>query len=238
MVAASNGWKNASEIESSLLYLTNFMVGWALEPLSGFPTMGTVLAAIEPTVLNPQNFSAHALLEIIQDNIPANPTYPGEMAQRSEWSHAVLCTDAGSISPPSNETITELLDIKSNQSSLTANLVVLQSYLACAGWTIRPKRRFTGKFGGQSNRPIQWVANTFDPTCPSPNAYENQKRFNESEVILIDGLGHTSIPTRNQCGNAAIRSYLSSGRPLKTFCPLETVPFNLTGVTELEWVGK
>lgn len=237
-MAASHGWANVSQIESSLYFLTNFMVGWALEPLTGFPTMGTVLAAIEPVVLNPQNFSVNTLLAVIQENTPSNPTYPGQMAQRSEWTPAVLCTDAESIPTPSNETITSLLDIKSNQSSITANLVVMDSFLGCAGWTIRPKHRFTGKFGGQSNRPIQWVANTFDPTCPSPNAYENQKRFNGSEIILIDGLGHTSLSTRNQCGNAAIRDYLASGSPVAKFCPLEAVPFNVTGVTELKWVGK
>ena len=248
-VAAANGWQNTTDIATALALITSPISGLSFYPIESFPSFGSLLAAVEPIIL--RNFSLAAIksaLSSAKASSPITQTEPS-MTARTEWEISIMCSDADWVYGQNDSTAISNGDLENlrNQSSIQADGSFATHYLQCAGWPISAQKRSTGPFGssmydceckrGNPCEGIQFIGITLDYATPLVNAVSNSKRFEGSGVIAIDSIGHTGITSMSQCALKAVQQYLATGQPLSTFCPLETVPFNVTGLSEYGWIS-
>ena len=156
-------------------------------PALAFPIVSHVLLAVENGTQSPLLSElarayrfAHTYSCGLNSTTPVvDPTVP---------SNVILCSDGN---PVSNETIDEfeaswhrLEDISPTVGSIWSRL-----RMACNSWKIRAVHRFEGEFGGKTNWPILWVANTADPVTPLKSARIMQGRFEGSGLVVQDSPG-------------------------------------------------
>ncbi|KAK4687634.1 hypothetical protein P7C73_g2477, partial [Tremellales sp. Uapishka_1] len=247
VVASANAWANASDIATALALIQGSLGGFSFFPIASYPALGSLLAAVEPIILH--NFSISAL-ESVFANVSGTASIFTQaqpaITFRTEWETSILCSDADFVFGQNVSTSDgDLLTLR-NQSYLGGDSEYAAHHVQCAGWPIVAHKRFRGPFGsfaknctchkGGSCNPIQFVGITLDYATPLANAVSSSALFEGSKVIAIDSIGHTGISAFNQCSLKAIQQYLITGQPLQIFCPLETVPFNITTLSEYGWV--
>lgn len=143
-----------------------FMFMALYEPLHAFPLMAEMLAAMGrgdedgemERYLTGKHFFACAA--------SGNDTNVAQVD--GEASMAIMCSDGD----PQDYLDIDGMDEhwrKLDAISPTVGAMWAGHRMNCAGWTIRPKYRFTDykpEFGGNTSNPILWVGNTADPVTP------------------------------------------------------------------------
>ncbi|KAL9119270.1 MAG: hypothetical protein Q9187_004176 [Circinaria calcarea] len=101
--------------------------------------------------------------------------------------------------------------------------------LACLGYSIRPKWRFTGPFGAKTAHPILFVSQSFDPVTPLEYAFRASKLFPGSTVLETLGYGHCTMALPSLCTARHIRRYFQTGHlpPHRQKCAIDVAPFGL-----------
>ncbi|ORY59959.1 TAP-like protein-domain-containing protein [Pseudomassariella vexata] len=210
--AEADNWSNATDLETALLVLKVGLLSTANEPFSYFGLLPQTLVDLE-SALSTQHISpwAEQAMTIFGDPRTAGYEHP-------EWSLAVLCSDQNN---------TPQLEEIEHQSIIGE--IWIKSALGCTGWPIKATEIFTGPFGGDTAIPILFVGNTHDPVTPIDNALSSAPHYPNSQVLTVDGMGHTTIATRNTCGLSKISAYFQTGKlpGNKSFCPLEQGPFGI-----------
>ncbi|CZR61568.1 uncharacterized protein PAC_11465 [Phialocephala subalpina] len=142
MKAEERGWENATAISLALEGLKQFAHIVAYEPISGFPALAPVLLFMESASMN-----------ISKD-------------RAIEWTRAVACSDMGNVLY--NFTLQELANVarRMEEQNYVGGGFWASLRVACAGWGIEGKGRYTGAFGGVTQNPMLFVSNTIDPGTP------------------------------------------------------------------------
>ncbi|KAI8961809.1 TAP-like protein-domain-containing protein [Daldinia sp. FL1419] len=112
-----------------------------------------------------------------------------------------------------------------------------QIRLACVGWKVRPKYRFTGPFTtpeadpngapGKPKAPILFVTSRYDPVTPYANAVAMSKDHAGSRVLVQESPGHGALFAPGKCREDYVKKYLATGElpPEGTSCQPDCTPF-------------
>ncbi|KAI1651056.1 TAP-like protein-domain-containing protein [Daldinia loculata] len=149
---------------------------------------------------------------------------------------AVGCGDAESAN---DQTIPEfqsyLTDIQEQSPDFGPAWAQLR--LACRGWRVRPKYRFTGPFTspaadpsgapGKPKAPILFVSSQWDPVTPYANAVAMAKEHAGARVLLQESPGHTTLFSPGKCREDYVKKYFETGElpPEGTVCQPDCKPF-------------
>lgn len=162
---------------ASVLKSTKAVIMQALyAPRDKLSIVATGLVAVESLVSNLTQENVTALEETINGK-------PGAPSQQDDWFAGNTCSDQNNIMR--NVTVKELWPITSvlqhtsyiGADSMVANLIT------CLGWTIYPKETYQGPFGGPTENPILFVANSWDPVTPIYSAFKGANIFTKAEVL-------------------------------------------------------
>ncbi|KAH8817355.1 TAP-like protein-domain-containing protein [Xylogone sp. PMI_703] len=140
---------------------------------------------------------------------------------------AILCSDGDDMSKQTFEDF-QLYQQQLEHQSPSIGAIWARIRLACTGWKIRSKSRFTGPFEGNTYWPILWLGNRADPVTPISNAKRMAKSFPGSVVLQQECEGHNSFAAPSKCVRRYVSQYFSSGRlpPANTVCDVEARPFH------------
>lgn len=210
-------------------------------PLVSFPDLASILAGLE-------NGNYSKILGLIRNQRAEECPRPGSdsdqahgPASRDEISPAIYCGDGDDITGRT-ATEHEAYLHRLQRQSPTIGSIWASIPLACIGWTIRPRWRYSGPFSGNTSAPILWLGNTMDPATPVENAYAMAKRFPGSVVLTQEGAGHCSVSAPSPCSMSALRAYFNRGvlPDGDTVCPPGIKPFfggyEAAGLpTEVKW---
>lgn len=183
------------------------------QPVLMFRRTASVLAALESGDGRPfyeyrlagSTPSSLCSLETIPPTIPI--TGPEEATE--DAFPAIMCSDLD----PVTDTVSELEEYAARLQAISsaAGAVNILFRLACVGRRVRPKWRFDGPFGGQTARPILFVANAADNVSPLVSARNNSARFPGSAVLVQNSYGHTSLSAASACTARHVRDYFQRG---------------------------
>ncbi|CZR56074.1 uncharacterized protein PAC_05962 [Phialocephala subalpina] len=222
--AYQNGWSNATAIEYFLTGIKLLIFGEIYSPINGFPLIAQALVAAESLLPD----VTLAKLQQLEQELGVNLTAPPDVS--SLWERAVLCTDTGGIEY--GLTLPEVLTRlpKAESESWLAGEYILTQGISCAGWPITSNYRYPGPFYAKTNNPILFVSNTLDMITPHQNGVNGTTRFSGSQLLTIEGIGHTSSATQNLCAFGKLNIFFQTGKlPGKdNYCPLEAGPWNVT----------
>ncbi|RDW58803.1 hypothetical protein BP6252_13279 [Coleophoma cylindrospora] len=250
--AISQGWKNATLMQSTLTTVKTDIWQFNYSPIKSFPYTSTLGLGLEQIV---GSFTAESVAEVVA-KIAAQQaettTVTIENFSQPALSSAIWCSDVGGITY--NSTLEELepwLQTLQNQSVIAGELWSFIG-IGCATWPILGERRYLGKFGGETQNPILFVSNTFDPVTPIEDSRKMINYFKDAQLLTIDGIGvgvvqifpyfvfvsifltyasfiHTSQATNNSCASTKIGAYFQSGAlpGESNFCELEAGPFGV-----------
>ncbi|KAK9426677.1 putative Peptidase S33 tripeptidyl aminopeptidase-like C-terminal domain-containing protein [Seiridium unicorne] len=220
--AEANGWSNATDLESALLVLKVGLLTAADTPLSGFSVLPDVLLSLESAIAT-QNISSWTEQATA---IYGDPTPNGN--EHSEYTLGVLCSDQDNVWYNSTlENLKTQLEPINNQSIIGD--VWSKAMLGCLGWSIKATEIFTGPFGGDTATPILFVSNTYDSVTPIENSLSSVRNYKDAQVLVTDGMGHTTSATQNLCAYTKVATYFQTNAlpGNDSFCALETGPFGL-----------
>ncbi|KAF4626028.1 hypothetical protein G7Y89_g12140 [Cudoniella acicularis] len=207
--AFDQNWANASTISLALEGLKFYTRSTAYSPIANFPQLAQVLIILEQISRN----STAQGLQQIEDLVGQNIT----IGANTEWSYGVGCSDSGNVL--FNQTLEDLSESIKNleQESFTSGEYISALRVGC-------------KFGASTKNPILFVSNTLDPITPISGGQLGTRLFNNSQLLTIDGTGHTSFGPLNKCAFAKVNAFFQNGTlPGKdNFCALEAGPFNVT----------
>lgn len=152
----------------------------------------------------------------------------------AEW--AIACGDGDS---QTNLTVDGLIDhvnrLKQDSPDFGAIWSALR--LACSGWRMRPKYRFTGPWTtpkhdsslveGKPAAPLLILSSEIDPVTPLRNAHFLAKGHPGSRVLMQKNVGHGSLFSPGRCRDEYIRAYFETGEmpPEGTICEADCRPF-------------
>lgn len=149
---------------------------------------------------------------------PANPTCPAPASPDAQ--SVIVCSDGDS---PADLTIPEWTDYflqLRNQSAIGTPWSEVR--FNCAGWTARPRYRFTGPFStpahdpslaeGKPAAPLLFMSSRIDPVTPLANAYAMAARHPGSGVLVQESVGHCALGAAvSSCTEKAVRAYFENG---------------------------
>ncbi|KAF8856609.1 hypothetical protein BDZ45DRAFT_691599 [Acephala macrosclerotiorum] len=217
---------NATAVSLVLEGLKQFAHNVAYEPIAAFPTLAPILLFIESASTNISMDIIQQFESLIEKNITI-------AAEAIEWTRAMACSDMGNVL--FNFTLEELANVtrRMEEQSYVGGEFWASLGVACSGWGVEGKEKCTGAFGGVMKNPMVFVSDTIDPATLYYNGIKGTHLFPGSELLLIDGAGHTTLGPLNKCGNAKINAFFQNGtlHGNNSFCGLEMWPFNIT-ITE------
>ncbi|KAE9370517.1 hypothetical protein N431DRAFT_411948 [Stipitochalara longipes BDJ] len=228
--AIQQNWTNATAIEIVLQGIKELAFSWSYTPINNFPDIATLLVGIEDLIAAGLSLAA---VEAAEAQLGVNISNPIEVSEL--WLFGVSCTDQGGkyygLTLQDFADDTRTLEAA---SWLTGEQQISNKYF-CAGWDIKTDYRYAGPFGGKTINPILFVSNTLDPVNPIYNGQKGTSIFKDAQLLTIEGIGHTSTATRNNCGYGKISAFFESGTlPGKdNYCPLEVGPWNVTATGPL-----
>lgn len=149
---------------------------------------------------------------------PANPTCPAPASPDAQ--SVIVCSDGDS---PADLTIPEWTDYflqLRNQSAIGTPWSEVR--FNCAGWTARPRYRFTGPFStpahdpslaeGKPAAPLLFMSSRVDPVTPLRNAYAMAARHPGSGVLVQESVGHCALGAGvSSCTDGVVRAYFETG---------------------------
>jgi hypothetical protein len=149
---------------------------------------------------------------------------------------AIACGDS---EPQTNLTVSQF---QAHWENLRHDSLEFATYwskirLACKGWRIRPKYRFTGPWvtpeadpslvKGKPAAPILFVSSTIDPVTPLRMAKAAREGHPGSGLLVQANVGHGTVGTAGQCRDNYINKYLEHGEtpPEGLVCEPDCKPF-------------
>ena len=140
----------------------------------------------------------------------------------------VMCADGEDQQGVTQEVFRYQLSELKRQSPLFGDVMAIWE-LACIGYSIRPKWRFSGPFGGETAHPILFASQSSDPVTPLEYANRASKLFPGSVVLESRGFGHCSMALPSLCTAKHIRRYFQTGNLPERGekCEIDVGPFGL-----------
>ncbi|CAN8103649.1 unnamed protein product [Discula destructiva] len=222
--AEAEGWDNATDIEAALLVLKVGLLTTAVTPLSYFSVLPDVLLDLERALLarDIRPWTENATL------IYGDPSVTSYADSEPEWTLGVLCSDQDNRW--NNKTLEDLRPLLEDlEGRSIIGDIWIRTMLGCTGWSAKAAEMFSGPFGGHTETPMLFVGNTYDPTTPLDNAISSASKYQHAQVLVIDGMGHTTRSTQNRCGFLKIAEYFQTSQMPgdDSFCALEEGPFGI-----------
>ncbi|KAI9741172.1 MAG: hypothetical protein M1834_002885 [Cirrosporium novae-zelandiae] len=214
---------------SDLVWL---MFGELYSPIKGFPKLARLLADITQG-----NGTAFAEMKESETEISC-PSSTTPQYMHDTGSMAVLCGDGyPSRFNQSQVDFKKYWNDLQSQSALFADAWA-RITLSCIGWSVVPKWRYGGSYGGTLSGPILFASETFDPVTPLQNARKMSEKFSPSSMIEQSGFGHCTLAMPSGCTAKIIREFFQTGEmpSSNTVCPVDVQPFvgNTNGSLILE----
>ncbi|KEY74567.1 hypothetical protein S7711_07169 [Stachybotrys chartarum IBT 7711] len=222
-IAIANSWSNSSEIDSALLLLKIALLAAANQPLENFALLPDVLVSLENAT------AAENVGPWIEraEQLYGDPSVRG--SNEYQYNTGILCSDMENRWY--NKSLEDLRPLLAdlNEKSIIGDIWI-KEMLGCIGWSTKATETFQGPFGGNTKTPILFVGNTYDPVTSYDNVLSSAPNYNNSQVLIIDGLGHTTIATQNMCAYGKIAMYFQQGLLPEddNFCPFESATLGLT----------
>ncbi|GAM86954.1 hypothetical protein ANO11243_049750 [Dothideomycetidae sp. 11243] len=144
----------------------------------------------------------------------------------SEALYGIQCGD-NTFRVDTLEEITPLVEFLYDQSSIAGDLWTVIP-MTCARWPFAAKERVNTDWTNIKTRnPILFVGNVFDPVTPLASARNASAGFVDSDVLVQNGYGHTSIAQPSRCTARYIRDYFAHGTmpPADTICQVDVNAF-------------
>jgi pimeloyl-ACP methyl ester carboxylesterase len=156
---AQSGQANSSEVDSALLLLKIALLTAANHPLEKFDVLPDVLVGLEGA-LREGNLSSWT--DQAKERY-GDPEVAGSV--NVQFTTGVLCSDMENRWY--GKTLYDLLPlmVDLNENSIVGDIWI-KSMLPCLGWSIEATETFQGPFGGDTETPILFVGNTYDPVTP------------------------------------------------------------------------
>lgn len=156
---AQSGQANSSEVDSALLLLKIALLTTADQALDNFDVLPDVLVGLEDA-LNEGSLSSWT--DKARD-LYGDPEVNG--SENVQYTAGVLCSDL------ENRWYGKTLDdLRPLLADLDDKSIVgdiwIKSMLPCLGWSVEATETFQGPFGGDTETPILFVGNTYDPVTP------------------------------------------------------------------------
>ncbi|KAB5549537.1 Alpha/Beta hydrolase protein [Coniochaeta sp. 2T2.1] len=188
------------------------------QPVRMFSTFATVLAALEArdgqpfynlTLSGSPPPSSLCNLDTVPPTVPVSG--PGHEDTPDAFP-AIYCSDA----PPFLSSPTEFARYAARLQDISraAGAVLSLTRLSCAGRAgVRPGWAIDKPVGAGNGtaHPILFVANRADNVTPLVSARNNSAAFPGSEVLVVEGWGHTSLATPSRCVAGVVRGYFQTG---------------------------
>ena len=157
--AEAGHWSNATVIAEALLTLKYNILNAVYLPVTQFPNLAQILVRLEMAL------RSGTLSQWTQQTIAANGD-PGP-AGITDWEYllGVACSDQSNLYQ--SRTLEGFRpQIQTLESQSIIGELWLRNPLGCAGWSIKSKDVFTGRFGGNTTTPMLFLSNTYDPVTP------------------------------------------------------------------------
>ncbi|KAE9363015.1 alpha/beta-hydrolase [Stipitochalara longipes BDJ] len=221
--ALEQNWANSTAMWLVLQGMKEIFDTYAYHAIDNFPTAALILTAVE--TLFP-NITLEAV-ENLEKELPGALNPP--LTINVTWSTGTACADNGGryIGQKVSEWADSIAVMESESWISGESQIVNQMF--CAGWNITTAERYGGPFGGNTKNPILFVSNTLDPITPIVNGQKGTRIFKDAQLLTIEGVAHTSLPTKNACSLAKIGAFLMNGTLLgaNNYCPLEAGPWGV-----------
>jgi hypothetical protein len=200
-------------------FLRAFLRTQMYETATGFPTLATVLAAVEAR-------NTTALYEF-GANDPATGlplVFAGDQALQ-----AISCTDFPDLSKTSFDEARAILRNGTRTSKYTGS-IMSRIKLECIPWKLRAAKRFEGTIGAKKlSGKLLVASNVYDPITPLADARNVQKRFpaDSSALLIQNTMGHCALLNLGSCAAQAIGAFFQAGVLPKsgTVCEPDEMPF-------------
>lgn len=147
------------------------------------------------------------------------------LANRTEAYHAIQCSDSTVPTDPAAYTragVTEDVRVPYFGRTSVFNMTI------CAFWQGHDADRYTGPWNRSTAASILVLNSRFDPATPLAGAYAGAAELDRARVVVIEGVGHSSMYVRSTCAERVKREYLFSGElPTEgTTCSSDKSPFD------------
>ncbi|KAI1092137.1 TAP-like protein-domain-containing protein, partial [Rostrohypoxylon terebratum] len=212
--------------------LINIIFSGLYQPQIYFPMVAGVLAE----AMQGNFTSVYQTLGVPSASTFCPSTAPTTYTWENDALFAVGCSDAA---PQTNLTSKEFVsyvgELKSQSTDFAAYWAQIR--LACTGWRVRPKYRFTGPFttpaadasnvAGKPSAPLMFLSSKYDPVTPHINAVNMAKLHPGSGVLLQNSSGHGTLYSPGKCRDAYVRKYFETGEvpATGTVCQPDCKPF-------------
>ncbi|KAF2477666.1 alpha/beta-hydrolase [Lindgomyces ingoldianus] len=196
-------------------------------PLTGFPLLATVAAALEQgngTVFMEANAAPSAMTSAY-----------GAYAKNANYSSQealglITCVDANTrFNVTSVEQFEEVVDTYMGKSFYGGKTTALNNGRLCVGMSITPppSQIFPGFKCTNTSFPILFIGTTGDPVTPLSSAYKMSALFEGSVVLTQDSPGHGFLATGSDCTTKYVQAYMAEGTLPEpdTVCQPAAVPF-------------
>ncbi|EJD39187.1 alpha/beta-hydrolase [Auricularia subglabra TFB-10046 SS5] len=189
-------------------------------PLYGFPDIAQVARAVETR----DQARLAALAASAADTSALPPWY-----QPNESLFAIECGDF----PPYTDALRDSTTALRKANALVPRLglyaasSVTHVRIACSGWPIAQKNRFTGPLAGTLPVPVLVTSSRYDPVTPLAAARNVTARYPGMRLFVHEGAGHAAYTTMSKCTANVMRAYMTTGElpPEGATCARELVPF-------------
>ncbi|MFI7669262.1 alpha/beta hydrolase [Nocardia sp. NPDC049526] len=147
------------------------------------------------------------------------------LANRTEAYHAIQCSD--SIVPTDPAAYTRAGVVEDLRVPYFGRASVFDMTI-CAFWQGHDADRYTGPWNRSTAAPILVLNSRFDPATPLHGAYTGAAELNRAQVVVIEGVGHSTMYVPSTCAERVKREYLFTGElpPAGTTCSRDKSPFD------------
>lgn len=154
--------------------------------------------------------------------IPAAEQY---QANRTEAYNAIQCGDS---TVPTDPAVYSRAAVTEDRRVPYFGRVAVFDMTTCAFWQGHPTDRYTGPWNRRTWAPILILNSRFDPATPLRGAYDGASELDRARVVVIEGVGHSSMYVASTCAERVKREYLFSGElpPEGTGCSRDKSPFD------------
>ncbi|MFE3542361.1 alpha/beta fold hydrolase [Nocardia sp. NPDC059177] len=98
----------------------------------------------------------------------------------------------------------------------------------CAFWQATDPDRYTGPWNRDTAAPILILNSRFDPATPLRGALAGAAQLARAQVVVVEGIGHSSMYVPSTCAEHVKRDYLLTGQlpPEGMSCGIDRSPFS------------
>jgi pimeloyl-ACP methyl ester carboxylesterase len=158
-------------------------------------------------------------------SLPAQTPPDAEEKYASSWqSLTVQCGDSPNPRPPARFLA---LDRYAYAAYGPIGVVDLWADEPCASWPVRAADQYVGPWNHPTPNPVLLIGNTNDPSTPYRNSVGMSQELAKSQLLTVEGYGHTVLLNPSQCAQQYEDEYLVNLAlpPDGTVCQQDAQPF-------------